>query len=27
MLRPETYAQEALRNPFFAQVWTEQGGG
>jgi len=27
MLRPETYTQEALRNPFFAQVWTEQGGG
>jgi nucleoside-diphosphate-sugar epimerase len=27
MLRPETYAQEAGRNPFFAQVWTQEAEG
>lgn len=25
MLAPERYAAEAVRNPFFAQVWTEEG--
>jgi len=24
MVHPETYAKEAARNPFFAQVWTEE---